>query len=601
MAAVTVVIAGFLFSSAFFALFFLTRFFHAVTGRFGRLWTYGAPGFVAFLLFFEMPLRHLVVNGEKEYAAVGLFSAVFLVTMIFLYYLPVFSGINATFVSIAALVARLILRPVEQEVVFGFNFGFFNFYSHLLLLFLITYLLLQIRYWHLLSPHFEPLHVPGYLVIFAFVLFVVFIVFSILSHPSHNGKAANAFLNIDSFRLALERFPVNLILIAISCWFLTVLSLNMRYVSPRSTYKYAKSIFISILILIGVSTYHLEKSIEQRESVEKYIDSDTVSSNIFLVFAYWFDRDRDGNSSWPGNDPDDGNPCVRVDYTCTTTTEAKLNLREAHGRKRITILTLSGYSVKNDGNTVLLPSDDVVHSLHAMVENLNGMEEFSGIEKRSLFSLFAEAGYRTICGGNDAGKGYFSFSAPVRFDSGCQIFIGPELLEHYRKEAVDPAVGNFADVFQTIHAMRSVYARYHEERTLLWIHHESKIGGTMIDEASIRNLIRDKEVVIVVFLDPPFVKMVAYDRGKRITLRRDTLFDVAIRYGGLPHALAAVQPSPAVLYHPVAVSDRLVRFFGLNRKKRNFPIQTFQPDGERLLIHNSISGTITQYRKSANP
>jgi len=468
--------AAFLFALSYNLAFLFTRIIGILTHKFGKLWVYGAPGFASFLIFVEIPLLTLISHKEDA-LYILIFSGFLIVAIAFLlYYLPVFSGMNAAILFMSSVFTRILLLPFETMADDIFSHSYLIFQVYLLLGVILFYMLLQIRYRYHLTPYYERFRVPRYALVAVLLVWAVIVFASwFQSYPySLDEKIFYISPFIQSELKGWSRlFPVNILLLSLTVWLFFSWNTNVNYRRrmKKNSFKVSFLSFLIVLAFFSLSLFTLASSFPWNSRISKINFQSGLSRELLSSAGYLMDSDGDMNSSWPGGDPDDNDSCIRIDYNCApddrktafVSGRQEERIENAKGRKKIVLITLVS-SIQEGADKVVLRSDSPERNLYALFHELNGMDEYRGVQSRSFISEMAELGYRTICGGFTGANGYLSSKGEKRLDSGCQVFIADESLLEYGMRDHSPR--------STIQAMGRVYKKYKEDYTFVWIHYD---------------------------------------------------------------------------------------------------------------------------------
>ncbi len=228
--------------------------------------------------------------------------------------------------------------------------------------------------------------------------------------------------------------------------------------------------------------------------------------------AALLDRDGDGNSLWPGGDPDDSDPCAfrtifperySLPSSCLSVDKAPDKIPDKipsipdkvldkipdipdkisdkilykAPENNLFLLTLTGdlpllgaIPLWPHRYRLWAPSDQTAPLLRAFFENLNGVEEQLGLQERSFIVQFSRIGMRTICGGSDSA--FFSADSPYDLDKGCQIlptFPAGDLSKRDRSNVSK----NFPEqrLEEFVSQFLKVFYKYRERKNFLWLHY----------------------------------------------------------------------------------------------------------------------------------
>jgi hypothetical protein len=450
--------------------------------RTGRLWTYSVPALSVFFVIVEPiftsgRILDVILKDHGIVSSIYLTMLMILSVLIFLLlvYLPVFHGLNAAFLLASILLSRLLLLPL-QNLFFphpaDFSIGLFLLFSVLAIsLAFLFYLYLQTRRRTGLSPHYERFDA-------GFSWFVVPLILIVCSGFGLVYLREKQRL----FHPLLDIFYLNLIAsLSIALIFLYSL---LRYEARNGKPFRLPALWFSVfLLMVCVST--LMGLVRSYQPDYAFFARKTAAGQFLELISVLADRDRDGNSFWPGQDADDSNPGIR---------------REGRGEYRYNRLDLrpEGYpSVDRilitfviEGSVLdnplyatepnvklsapegwpywMQPSNQPERSLRALFQGLTSYEEVNGVERRSLLSMAAEDGYRTLCFGFDDGSNYFRHDHPARLDAGCQVF---EALPIPQSDQLETCMSD------SLQAAEKLIAQYREKHTFVWLHLDARRCG----------------------------------------------------------------------------------------------------------------------------
>jgi len=439
--------AAFVFAVAFNALYFLSRLLHLPFTLLGNFWNLTAPGVIIFLLAGQPIIREamkVLEGGEVVSIQSIILSVAALISLSFLYIFPYFRGINATFLVIAAASARLLILPFENH----FFDDAIALVLYLILIYLLTFFTftaLQIRYRQHLTPDYAFYEVPFRLQFFFFAIAVlsaamITVVGKMIFLPAIIFLSAIFWLltvfSFDTLKNRSEKLPGPLVII-------------VMFLVPAGLFCFAS---------VRLSSYPPGSGFFNVVSREG-----KVSREILYLTGGLLDRDSDGNSAWPGGDPDDSDSSRRLQPIQGAGSE--LSCRGGPASSVITIVTLAGIRPLEGGRplgglVLLKPSVHTGPALRGFFRGLDGRQLELEKENPPFFEDYIRMGYRTICGGNDAGEKYLSHDSPLKLDAGCQIIV--------KNETTSPSLEELAANVQRN------FSFYSEARTLVWIHYDAK-------------------------------------------------------------------------------------------------------------------------------
>lgn len=207
----------------------------------------------------------------------------------------------------------------------------------------------------------------------------------------------------------------------------------------------------------GAAFLHLAHFADDASAVSsRMLRSNSLSGRLLLNAGVFLDGDFDGNSRWPGQDPDDRDPCLRRDGVNRCRRVPRFT-PEPVGQRILLVTRLLGdraEAVPAQG-ALYLASNRVEEVLLSIVRSMDGYSVHAGAAGESPFALMSEAGYRTICIFVDAGKKY-----AANLTHGCQVFL---------------------EVPDEQSAWKAV-SQYEEKMTFVWIHSETQVNAIALDE-----------------------------------------------------------------------------------------------------------------------
>lgn len=468
-------------------VFALVRMVGAAFLRTGKLWTYSVPALSVFALIVHPLLTAggmldvvLHAKGMTMGIYVTFLLSLSLLVFVILLVLPVFHGLNAAFLLAGIVVARLVLLPLEN-LLFPHDASF----SMLLFLQLIVVCMVLAALFYAffltrrrlgLSPHYERFR-PGRL------WFATFL-------PVLLAGPVGLVILRDGRRLfhpLLDVFYLNLIT-ALALVVLFMLFVLRREAGDRRGVRLPPMqtvAFLGILLLLVLAGllrgYRPEYVFFARE---------TAAGRFLELVSVTADRDHDGNSFWPGRDPDDGNDGVRREGRGEYRNQGLGDIRSSGyaGIDRVLVTVVVPGSLErnplyeNTGSIELefsgpgprywmQPSNVPERSLRALMQGLTSLEESHGLVKRSLMSIAAEDGYRTLCLGMDDGSGYFRLEHSARLDRGCQVFERIPVPEARVVEGESPITTCLSSALQSA---EKIVEQYREKHTFVWIHLDTR-------------------------------------------------------------------------------------------------------------------------------
>ncbi len=500
-------VSAFVYASVFNFFFFIGRLIASFFTRIEKLWSLSIPGVYLFIIFAE-PI-YAFLAGENSGNSLTIFFYVYIIASIavaipILYIFPVFKGYNATFLLVAAIIARIVHYPLFQLRFFGGSELFIYSHSLLVILSVIIFMTLHIRYKLYLSPGYERVDVPLHIFIIPVIILIIPLVFFIYKEYFRNTIALMIPDDAEiQFQVTMFYSIYSILILVLNLqWFLTVLIISLR----KNRNEETLSVFPTSLIFLAEFAFVIY-SIPVLSSGNK-IDGRFVEASYILNLGLSsigssFDFDEDSNSSFPGHDPNDKDSCLRngisIDY-CKKSSKEENKISEASTNVPfLTVVTVgTDLSQKNLNDslsaekfsadnimyaarripgirtafftqkTFLLPTNRASNNLIAINQGLNGMEEYNGSFQHSIYSKLSMMGYRTICVMHYSEDEYNSQLASRDPGSGCQVYeVNPVLPKLNNPEHKD-GLSHFTDT-----SLR-ILSRYRESRNVLWIHYDDK-------------------------------------------------------------------------------------------------------------------------------
>ena len=487
--------------------------------RFEKYSTGAAPGLVLFIII-GMPLQAYFPSPESGELLRGvLFFFICLATgIVCSYFFPFFRGLNAPLLLAAAIASRTLLVPFWQG---GTPLEFLIHVLNLALTGFLIFIVLQVVHRLHLAAGYENVPPPKPLLWIGVALAGLAVVLQFLGAiPDLSLTTASTEYGIEVAGLGMTGLarqygiPTTVFVLCLVHWAVAATFLT-RDRGGRLTdhlQAYQRSLLLSLALLLACVPAGFLAGTARPSLLGQIVAARGVTSDVLSVAGALLDFDGDGNSRWPGQDPDDSDPCVRYDVRdiCQAVpSPARLTPAEfvgaseevAPGRTTIVFFSFGrsdppgvrsefrrsapAFRALSQG----LPTDRFEHSLRALFQDLNGIEEYLGVDGRSLWSRFAADGFRTICVGYDGGRGYWKANGLI--DRGCQVL-----------EAVPDSVARSPDEAARNSILR--FRAYREDRTVLWFHYDPPPGAPADREALLRTLsiLREPGGVLVVLFKP---------------------------------------------------------------------------------------------------
>lgn len=478
-----------LFALIFQGLHTIVRMGAALLEHTGKIGEYVAPGLAAFLLAGEpaldfalsfLPEAGFVLNAA---ALVVAFLLSFAVGAVLTALIPGLAGYNSVFLIVAALAARLVFLPQSSAPIWNSAVDSLAYLGGMLFAAFLLFANLQMRYRIQLSPNYErvaitpPLIAAGAaLSIGAAMLWMLERLWSAANLPSPAFEGV--FFGGENRQL----LPGAFFLLMLNQWTLSAIALyrhRLPTLGRQAAMLRRSALFAAGLLAIGllgllVVFFHPSPG----RALGGIHTGRGIASELISAIGYALDRDADGNSSWPGGDPDDQNPCVRFDMRdrCRIEGEgageaaapavSRLAAQEPETTASGDLVILSlesealplsaqaGLSAERSARyfDLINGSDRTARSLAAHWTGVDGVDERRGIRRTSIFSDLARRGYRTICTlprREDLER--------ARLDQGCQV-------TEQRDPRDDASLAAAAS-----HAIELAEA-YGERNTVLWLH-----------------------------------------------------------------------------------------------------------------------------------
>ncbi|MBW7857107.1 MAG: hypothetical protein H3C43_02120 [Leptonema sp. (in: Bacteria)] len=461
--------------------------------RSGKLWVYSVPAISVFLLIVEPALQMTSIHFLYWQSLEGwqfILLALFVVALfLLLLVLPIFHGLNSAFLVVSILMSRVVFVPLQNIVFESLSVNLFILFIILnLILSLLLYSFFQTRRRIGLSPHYERFR-PNLYWFFVFGVSIVLLLLLLLIWP-------NGFLHplLDTLYISLG-FSISLSIFGL----LTILYFESF---SRHWLRLPVGKLSLILLLLVFST--IIYIIRSYKPDYIFFSRNTSVGQVLELLTVLVDRDNDGNSWWPGQDPDDSNQGIRREakgeYKNRSLDLTPIGFVQGVDQILVTFVIpgiieenpiyLKNQDWANDlpylAHRWLQPSNRPERSLRALLQGLTSLEEVHQLSRRSLFSFAADDGYRTICLGLDYGQPYFHSGHWTKLDSGCQVF---EPLSLPQVEA-EPQFESCIEL-ALIEAERLI-AKYQEPNNFVWLHIDTRQCKTNLDLSTRRQLVIDK-------------------------------------------------------------------------------------------------------------
>ena len=489
----------FLLSLAFQLFYSLSRILVATLSRFQKHWNPASAGVVLFVFLLRPALSFL----NQKTILLGGYETLFILIgfgLFLLLALPHLRGSNPGFFAISAVLIVWVLPLFFSVRLPG------SLLSTLPLELLLTLLLfgnLQIRHRLFLNGGYETSPTPPWFI--AAGLFLSVILWLSLAFPVEG----------DPFE-TFARVPVTA---GVLHWSILALlgNFRLRYGQKPSFPVISCPLILILFVLVGLFPF-ASLSIFRIDPGSDF----PIFRKSLIFIGRSLDRDGDGNSLWPGMDPDDDDPCVQALLSpCRKPESLNVFFPWKKGEES---LTLSLFTVDGPAGSLQLPDTPftgktlLVSSLpdEALMHliRLEHVPLLIGVERRdSIFSHFAMDNFRTICTGTDGGEGFFRPGNKFNLDRGCQIFQALPEIETRR-------IPTKASL---------LFRRYREKKSVFWFH--QNIGSGEASSAwkeSFLDLLKDhreRGPVLVLFFnlkESPIANVHLYPESNKETDDRET-------------------------------------------------------------------------------
>ncbi|MBE7439988.1 MAG: hypothetical protein HS115_16160 [Spirochaetales bacterium] len=427
---------GLVLTFLFIFLFFLVRLSGALSSWANRFWPPLIPGIIIFLLLGEPVLEYTIARIDLTSLSFVTVAAVILGSLILsatlLYWFPIFQGQNTHLLLTAAVLARVVLLPYYHnarspaELIFSL--------AGLIAAWITLFLALQQHHRLQLSPYYERFQLPRSL-----ILFVAFLYSATLGACIYAALQRPPFLSMSSAGISqplwiYDIFPWNAVLVGLGYWLLGSLQLNLEFMRQSLPLRWP---LYGIGLLTTLSLLLLATRLDPVRQAPAILGTSGPAREALMVAGLL------RGASLQCADCLEEHPRV-------------LDIVAPSMPNLLLITWVTNHPSGGSSGQILLPGREIGTTLHRMLRFLPaGLNP----EKRTLFSIYTEAGYRTICLGSEQGAHYFSIASQLRLDSGCQIFIplGPGLTvkEHVQK-------------------MNEALSKYRARQNLVWLHIDSE-------------------------------------------------------------------------------------------------------------------------------
>lgn len=464
----------------------------ALLQRSGKLWFHAVPAIAVFFLLIEPFIGINDIISLQSFAAVTVIVFLIVLSFSILLFLPIFHGLNSAFLVAAILISRFFFLPFQH---LAFEILSINLYIMSNLVFsLLLYLFFQTRRRIGLSPHYERFR-PNRIWFLSLIAIVASIVLVIWIWK-------NGF-----FHSLLDTLYLSLALgISLSIFVLMFILYIESFSKHWLKLPIGKICILFLLLTVSTATY----LIRSYKPEYVFFIRNTSVGQLLDLFAVLFDQDNDGNSWWPGRDPDDSNQSIRREAKGEYKNRP-LNLAPIGqvGSDKILVtyvipgvieenpIYLKNQEWANDltylAHRWLQPSNQPERSLRALLQGLTSLEEVHRISRRSIFSFAVDDGYRTICLGVDYDQpyfpSYFHSGHWSKLDSGCQVFEPLTVKQLVTSSPVDK-FESCVDLVLT--EAEKLIAKYQEAHNFIWIHIDTRQCKSNLDINVRRQLLQNR-------------------------------------------------------------------------------------------------------------
>ena len=461
-------LGAFLFSLTFGLIFHATRVLGALTSRFSYLWARFSTGLCAFFLLGEQPARlFLLTRGTEEaqgFASFLVFPIFLVLATALLYLFPRFRGMNWTFILGASLLSRFIVSPLRVQA----NSDVWDpiLYTGVFALIWATlYFALHIRYRRIRLESSEATPIPAsafFWIGSGLFIGLVFFLGALHLNPGHLTRAEAGLLGALTFICGLGLIFLFQWLLE-SLWVIRAASREGKY-QTTSLLSSLGATLLALASFLFLQTHPISPELRGkliRNSVwaGELLALDTLFRNASpgpasLRAAY---ASAGRSNGFPGKGRED-HPAhyARNEHKKKKRSLLLVTLIGKPGQDDPVAALRSKY--RFDSNVILFSRDEPGGALADLFAQGDGNTTHS---RRSIFSVYASKGYRTICLGWDGGRAYLSLKHPARLDRGCQIYLPREI-----KSAFPRPTRVYADLHWN-------YKKYREKRNLLWLHYDA--------------------------------------------------------------------------------------------------------------------------------
>lgn len=426
---------GLLLAVLFIFLYFLVRLSGALSSWADRFWPPLIPGIIIFLLLGEPVLEYSIARIDLTTLSFLTMAAVvlgsLLLSAVLLYWFPIFQGQNTHLLLTAAVMARVVLLPyyhnARSPAELLFSLG------GMIAAWITIFLALQQHHRLQLSPYYERFLLPTSLIAVVALLYTAALgafAYATIQRPPFLAMGS---AGISQPLWIYDIFPWNAVLVGLGYWLLGSLQLNLEF--RRQTLPLRWPLY-AIGLLATLSMLLLATRLDPVRQAPAILGTSGPAREALMLAGLLRGASLD----------------------CPDCREEHPRLPDivAPGMPNLILVTwVTDQKSDRASGQVLIPGRETGETLHRLLRFLpDGFEP----EKRTLFSIYTEAGYRTICLGSERGAHYFSIASPLRLDSGCQIFIplpaGLTMQEHIQK-------------------MNEALMKYRTRQNLIWLHIDS--------------------------------------------------------------------------------------------------------------------------------
>jgi hypothetical protein len=524
---------AFVYALSFTLIYIISRNISLLLQRIRSVWTNAGPGLIIFLLILEPFMAHFFPDSKTDRFSVitaSYATLILLISIPLFFYIRSFPGFSLTFFLFSLLFSRVLLYQIHFV---SSPFYFILSHSAFVIMSILIFTALYYRHKIYLLSGFDRYKVSGWVISIYFIIFMVLTAALLFFWPIAGPDNQISFINM------LQPDPEGSLLYicsyfaAIFAWILIIQiilsSLNIIYINRYQSGGFLYH-FLSVLALWFIITPVTALTLLSLPGTTGNLIYSPSAQSLLYIMAEKNDKDQDGNSAWPGSDPDDTNPCIRIDMEflkklekgCasdsepmkilsagTEEKEESQNKRKSKTKKisrlasksNLTIITYnvpvkknSYYPVFSEADhksRVLLAGNSVPIALNGLFRLSDSRFLFEDDIKSGFFSNINKLKYRTICIVHSKNN-YFKInlhgqkkdSAPnksaIKSVWGAYTSFGEDSdykLDQGCQVFINASPDKYTSLQQVTELAEKQISLYKENRNIFWMHYDGENDG----------------------------------------------------------------------------------------------------------------------------